>query len=172
VAATQGLGAVLTGRQALGFLALLFLNLALGSLWIDQELYDPSYYGVPAGLSLLFVTEVAKQRLQPPMVPPLRALGLLLVYGSVAAQVLRVDTPLHALVLFGLGLVTVLGALWRRRNDFLLGGALAILLDVMVYLFKHGFQRDFVGSFLLVSSGATLLGIAILRARRRLRSAG
>jgi hypothetical protein len=169
VAVTYALGSLTAARRSLGFLALLFVNLALFSLWVNRDIFDPAFYGVPAGVSLLLVAEMARRQLQAPQSGFLRLTGLALLYGSVAIQVLRVETPWHALLLFALGLASVSIGFLRRNNALVLAGTIAVILDVVAYLATHGLERDFVGSFLLIAAGVTVLTVATLTARRRVK---
>ena len=98
--------------------------------------------------------------------------GIALLYGSVGVQVLRVEAPTHALVLFGLGLATVALGYLRNRNDHLVAGTTVIVLDVVAYLARHGFEESFLGAALLVMAGLTVLGVATLAARRRRAASG
>jgi hypothetical protein len=165
-ATVAGLGAVTSGLRLLGAVSLALLNGALFSLWIREDVFDPSFYGVPAGLSLLIGTELARPT-QPARAQLLRISGLALVYGSVAVQVATAEGSTHALVLFAMGLLAVLWGFWQQQAVFLLAGTAAVILDVVAYLFQRGFARDFIGSFLLVGAGATVLAVAALTARRR-----
>jgi hypothetical protein len=170
-AAAYGIGSVVRGSRSLGAASLLLLNLALFSLWWEQGVTDPAFYGVPPGLTLLLATEFARASLAPAALATLRACGFALLYGSLAVQVLRVEEPLHALVLFVVGLATVGLGLWRRRHDLVLAGSCAVVLDVVVYLARHGLERDLIGALLLVGAGATLFAVAAWVTRRRQRRA-
>ncbi len=169
ITVTYGLGSLTARRRSLGFLALLFLNLALFSLWLSRGIYDPAFYGVPAGASILLLTEIVHRQIRAPHTGALRFCGLALLYGSVAIQILRVEEPGHALVLFGLGLVSVITGFLRNRNDLVLAGTLAVVIDVIAYLAVHGLEQDFIGPFLLIASGITVLTVATMTARRRAR---
>ena len=172
IAAAYGIGALTARRGWLAVSAVVFLNLALFALWLARGIYDPSFYGVPAGLSVLLTTEMARSRLGAGRVGALRFVGLAWLYGSVAVQVLQVEQPWHALLLFGLGLISVILGFARKLNALVLAGTIAVILDVIVYLAKHGLERDFVGSFLLISSGITVLTVAAMTARQRARKQG
>jgi len=122
---------------------------------------------VPAGLSLLIGAETLRSQLTERARSALIIAGLGLLYGSVGVQVFQVERPVHALVLFGTGLTAVGVGLARQRNDYLVMGTLAIVLDVLGYLLRNGFERDFIGAGLLVGSGLTLLCVATILTRRR-----
>ena len=94
-----------------------------------------------------------------------------LLYGSVAVQVVRVETPLHALILFGLGLVTVVLGFALRRNAWIVVGVVVIVLDVVVYLLVHGFETGFFGAALLVVAGFVVMAVAAVATARRRRRA-
>ena len=126
---------------------------------------------MPAGLSLVIASEVARRELEPVTRLFYWIVGLTLLYGSVAVQVLRVEEPLHALVLFVAGLLAVGWGFARDRTGYLLVGTAAVVLDVIAYLVRHGLERDFVGSALLVGSGLTVLTTAAVIARQRRRRA-
>lgn len=55
----------------------------------------------------------------------------------------------------------------RGRNDYLVAGTAAIVVDVIAYLVRHGLEQDFFASALLVLSGLTVLTAAAVKARRR-----
>jgi hypothetical protein len=166
-AAVYGVAAFRERRPALGWLSLALVDLALFSIWRHRGIVDPAFYGVPAGLSLVLGSEVARRGDARRQGAWLLAAGLVVLYGSVAVQVLRVEEPAHALVLFGLGLLSVAWGAVRARNDVLLAGTAAVVLDVVAYFVQHGFARDFVGAGLLVGSGLTVLAGGALAARRR-----
>ena len=93
--------------------------------------------------------------------------GLVVLYGSIAVQVLRVEEPAHAVLLFAVGLGAVIAGFWRRRDDYLIAGAAAVVVDVVAYLFRHGLERDFTGAALLIASGLTVLFVGVAARRRR-----
>lgn len=162
--AVYGYAALALSHRALAWVAAALLNAALFSLWRDRGLVDPAFYGVPAGLTLLAGAELARRA-------SARAaffvLGLVVLYGSIAVQVARVEAPTHALALFAAGLAAVCLGFARRRNDYLLAGTAAVILDVIAYLARHGLERDFIGAALLVGSGLTVLATAVAARRRR-----
>ena len=170
-AALYGYAAHWLRHRLLPWVSLTLLNAALFSLWQHHGVVDPAFYGVPAGLSLILGSEIARRSLEPTPRLLLWWLGLTLLYGSVAVQVLRVEEPLHALVLFVAGLLAVGWGFLRNRTGYLLAGTAAVVLDVVAYLIRHGLERDFVGAALLVGSGLTVLTTAAITARQRRRAA-
>ena len=166
-----GLGAVLARARWLGALALVLANSGLFHLWLHQEVYDPSFYGVPAGLSLVFGAELARRPLGDARVLLLRVAGLAVVYGSVLVQVARVSVPAHALGLFVLAMGAVAWGAVRRQPAIFVTGVVAVVLDVVVYLAQRGFEQDFLGSVLLIGAGGTLFVVAARAARRRAKAA-
>jgi hypothetical protein len=80
-----------------------------------------------------------------------------------------VERPAHALVLFGAGIATVGAGVLSRRNSLLAAGTTVVVLDVVAYLARHGFQRGFLGAALLLMAGLTVLGVGTLTAKRRKR---
>ncbi|MEW6744416.1 MAG: hypothetical protein AB1486_16810 [Planctomycetota bacterium] len=168
-AVAYGLAYLRSRHAALGIFSLVLVNLAIFTLWQHHGFVDPALYGVPAGLTLLLGAELARGRLAVPARTLLVAGAFALVYGSVAVQVFRVEEPLHAIVLFGIGLIGVVGGLLLRRNSYLVAGTAAVVLDVVAYLARHGLERDFLGAVLLVTSGVTLLVVGAIVARRRRR---
>ncbi|MHC4473793.1 MAG: hypothetical protein ACYS99_22890, partial [Planctomycetota bacterium] len=165
--AAYGLAARRLGRMDLGWISGALVNLALFAFWRFQGIVDPEFYGVPAGLSLLAGAEITRDRMSRSWHLALFLAGVALLYGSVGVQVLRVEAPTHALVLFGLGLATVSLGFHRNRNDLLVAGTTVVVLDVVAYLARHGFEESFLGAALLVLAGLTVLGVATLAARRR-----
>ncbi|MCU0724775.1 MAG: hypothetical protein MUE73_03140 [Planctomycetes bacterium] len=171
-AAAYGIGAVRFRRRFLGVLAAVLLNLALFALWRSRGIVDPAFYGVPPGLTLLLSAEVLRGRVDRSARLALFIPGAALLYGSVGIQVLRVEEPAHALVLFGLGLVAVVLGFARGRNEFLVAGTSVVVLDVVAWLAKHGLEEGFLGALLLVLAGLTVLTVGTLAALRRRRAAG
>ncbi|MEO6595832.1 MAG: hypothetical protein ABIP94_13860, partial [Planctomycetota bacterium] len=166
-ALVMGLGAVVARTRWLGALALMLANSGLFHLWLQQGVFDPSFYGVPAGLSLVFGAELARRPLGAARVMALRITGLAVAYGSVLLQVAQVSVPLHALVLFALAMAAVAWGALRRQAAILVTGVTAVVLDVVVYLAQRGFEQDFLGSVLLVGAGGALFVVAARAARRR-----
>jgi len=146
-------------------------NAGLFHLWIDEGVFDPSFYGVPAGLSLLFAAQMAAAALGPVRVTVLRVAGLSVLYGSVLVQVARVSAPLHALLLFAVAMAGLAWGALRRQVAVLVAGVATVVLDVIAYLAQRGFEQDFVGSMLLVGAGGTVFAVAVRTARRRARAA-
>lgn len=153
----------------LGWVAVALLNLVLFAFWRRHELVDPSFYGVPPGLTLTGAAVVLRGRI--PRVTRLALLvpGLALLYGSVGLQVLRVGDPVHALVFLGMGLGTVALGFWLRRNAWLVLGMTVVVLDVVLHLATHGFETGFFGAALLVGAGLSVLAVVGLATHRRRR---
>jgi hypothetical protein len=166
-AAVYGAAAYRRGSVPLGALSVGLANLAIFAFWRVRGILDPAFYGVPAGLSLLLSGEALRGRIEEDVRKTLFALGAILLYGSVGIQVLRVEEPTHALVLFGLGILTVVLAFVLRRTELQLTGTAVVVLDVVAYLLRHGFEESFLGAALLVLAGITVLVVAAVSARRR-----
>ncbi len=154
------------GEPKMTWLSLGLLNLAAARLWLSQGLLDPSLFGVPLGMSLIAASKLQQAHLGPRAVT-FQLLGLGIAFGSVAIQVVGADTGLHALLLFGLALATVAWGFTSRRGDLLLAGTSAVVLDVVLYLARTGFARDFFGAALLLAAGLVVCATAIVHTRRR-----
>jgi hypothetical protein len=163
-AVVYGYASLALVRRWLAWVAAALLNAALFALWRDAGIVDPAFYGVPAGLTFLAGGELARR---PAARRALWYLGLVVLYGSIAVQVARIEQPVHALALFAAGLAAVAVGFLRRRNDYLLAGTAAVVVDVIAYLARHGLERDFVGAALLVGAGLTVLAAAVAARRRR-----
>ena len=153
-------------------IGLALANAGLFRMWIALGVVDPAFFAVPLGATLLLAArlERERERVGRRRAETLQLVGLAVAYLPIAMQVLRVDAPSHALVLFALALGTVaVGARWHR-GDILVVGAATVALDVVLYLVGRGFARDFVGAGLLFAAGIAVLAAAIARARRRGRS--
>jgi hypothetical protein len=168
-AAVMALGAAVARVRLLAALSLVLANAGLFRLWLREGVFDPSFYGVPAGLSLVFGAELARGPLGAPRLIALRVAGLAVAYGSVLVQIARVSVPAHAVVLFVLAMVAVAWGARRQQIAFLVTGVVAVVLDVAVYLAQRGFQQDFVGSVLLVGAGGSVFVVAARAARARAR---
>lgn len=168
-AAVYGTAATRFERESLplGAVAAVLLNFALFALWRRQGFVDPAFYGVPPGATLLVASELMRGRATEPARIGVLVAGAALLYGSVGVQVLRVEEPTHALLLFGLGLLTVMAGFVRGRHGLLVTGAVVVVLDVMAYLARHGFEESFLAAGLLVLAGLTVLGVAVVSTRRR-----
>ncbi len=143
------------------------VNLMLFAFWQRHGLVDPAFYGIPPGLTLLGGAVLLRGRITRAAHLALVIPGLALLYGSVALQVVRANEPVHALILFGLGLATVLFGFLTRRNAWMVVGVVVIVLDVVVYLLAHGFENGFFGAALLVVSGLVVMAVAGLATFRR-----
>jgi len=55
----------------------------------------------------------------------------------------------------------------RAPTALLVTGAIAVVLDVIVYLAQRGIEQDFTGSVLLVGAGCGLFLVAVRTAKRR-----
>jgi len=168
-AAVWGMAATRFGRRSCAAVSVVLVNLAVFALWRYRDVVDPAFYGVPAGLSILIGTEAMRKELSRPARLGGLVVGAAALYGSVAVQVLRVEEPHHAVVLFALGLVTVTLGFLRDRNELLVAGTTVVILDVVAYLARHGFEESFLGAGLLVLAGLTVLTVGTLASRRRKR---
>ncbi len=165
--AACGLAANRLRLSALWGVAGVLLNLALFSIWRHQGIVDPAFYGVPPGLSFLVAAELLRRRVSAIAHLQMFILGSVLLYGSVGIQVLRVEEPTHALVLFALGILSVVLGFVLRRNELLVAGTSVVVLDVIAYLARHGFEEGFLGAALLVLAGLTVLTVATMSTLRR-----
>ncbi len=165
-ALVYGVAGRLRGTSLHTWLSLAFLNVAAVRMLLAAGVADPSFYGVPLGLSLVAATRLERAHLGEARAGVLQLVGLTLAYGTLAVQVLRVEAPAHALVLFVAGLVTVAAGARTRRGDLLVAGVAVVVLDVVLHLVKSGFARDFGAAGLLVAAGAVVLAAAALHARR------
>ncbi len=156
---------------ALWWVAVALLNLMLFAFWRRHGIVDPAFYGIPPGLSLVAGAVILRNKIARPAALAMLVPGLALLYGSVAIQVFRVGNPVHALVLFGMGLATVALGFVFRRNAWLVTGMTVIVLDVVAYLASHGFETDFFGAALLVAAGLCVFAVAALATARRRRAA-
>jgi len=170
-AAVMALGAAVARVRLLAAGALLLANCGLFRLWLREGVLDPSFYGVPAGLSLVLGAELARGPLGAARVLALRVAGLAVAYGSVLVQIARVSVPAHAVALFVLAMLAVAWGVRRQQAAILVTGVVAVVLDVVVYLAQRGFQQDFVGSMLLVGAGGSVFVVAARAARARARVA-
>jgi len=169
-AAFAGVAAARLKNAPLGAASVVLLNLAVFALWRRHGIVDPAFYGVPPGLTLLLGAELSRKHLARGGRLALFLPGAALLYGSIGVQVLSVERPAHALVLFALGIVTVGFGVFLRRNSLLAAGTAVVVLDVVAYLAMHGFQRGFLGAALLLMAGLTVLGVGTLTAKRRKRA--
>ncbi len=151
--------------------AAVLVNLMLYSFWRQNGLVDPAFYGIPPGLTLLAAAMLLRGRISSPARLALVVPGLALLYGSVAIQVVRADEPVHALLLFGLGFLTVVLGFWARRNAWMVVGVVVIVLDVVTYLLVHGFETGFFGAALLIVAGLVVMAVAAITTTRRRRQA-
>lgn len=165
--ATYGLAAYRLRSPPLFGVAGVLLNLSIFSIWRYQGIVDPAFYGVPPGLTFLIAAELLRRRISAAAHLQMFVLGSVLLYGSVGIQVLRVEEPTHALVLFALGILTVVLGFMMRRNEFLVAGTSVVVLDVVAYLARHGFEEGFLGAALLVLAGLTVLTVATMSTLRR-----
>jgi hypothetical protein len=155
------------GRRWVRYVAFALANVGAWAFWLDLGLVDPTLYGLPPGLTLLVLAEVERGRLSSKAHLGLLATGFALAYGGIAVQIITVGGALHAVLLLAAGLVSV-GIGWRvRRADLLIGGTAAVILDVVCYLVRHGFQQNFISAGLLLFAGATVLLAATVAARMR-----
>lgn len=176
VARAAFLGSVTLGfasrqARALRYAAFALANVGAWAFCLTLDLVDPTLYGLPPGLTLLALAEVERGRLSVKAHLALLVSGFALAYGGMAVQIVTVGGALHAAMLLVAGLISV-GLGWRaRRADLLIGGTAAVVLDVICYLVRHGFQQDFISAGLLLFAGATVLLAATVAAKMR-RSAG
>ncbi|HEU4419785.1 MAG TPA: hypothetical protein VFT55_12675, partial [Planctomycetota bacterium] len=168
-AAVMALGAAVARVRLLAALSLCLANAGLFRLWLREGVFDPSFYGVPAGLSLVFGAELVRGPLGAARVLVLRVVGLVVAYGSVLVQIARVSVPVHAVALFVLAMLAVAWGARRQQAAILVTGVIAVVLDVVAYLAQRGFQQDFVGSVLLVAAGGSVFVVAARAARARAR---
>ncbi|MCA8970698.1 MAG: hypothetical protein KDC95_12970 [Planctomycetes bacterium] len=175
--------ALLTGGGAMAIAAALvrstswtasslsLVNAGLFHYWNRHGIEDPSFYGVSAGLSILFGAEFVRRSIGSTNATMLRVLGLTTIYGSVLIQIARVSVPMHAAILFAIALLVVFYGLWQKNTPLLVVSIIAIVLDVIAYLAQRGFEQDFFGSMLLVAAGIVVFAVAARGARRRAKGA-
>lgn len=155
------------GKPGARYLAFALANVGAWAFWFDLGLFDPTLYGLPPGLTLLALAELERGRLSTKAHLGLLASGFALAYGGIAVQIITAGGALHAALLLVGGLISV-GVGWRaRRADLLIGGTAAVVLDVICYLARHGFQQSFISAGLLLFAGATVLLVATVAARMR-----
>lgn len=149
------------------FIGLGLLLVASWRLCMAMGVVDPAFYGLPAGATLVIGAHLERHRLRPRIADMLQWGGLIVADLSVAVQIIRLESPLHAALLFALGLGTVLWGWRRQRSDWMTLGAITVIVDVVLHLLRTGFARDFGGAALLVGAGALVLAVAAHHARRR-----
>lgn len=167
-AATYGL-ALPDRRRLATWTNLALLLAAAARLALAHDVVDPTVYGLPAGLALLLGAHLDRAHLGPRHTSVLQLIGLSIAWITTAAQIIRLDSPTHAILLFALALATVALGWIRHRSDLLIAGAVALICDVTLHLLQTGFARGFLGAAGLVAAGAILLAIAARHTRSRAR---
>ncbi len=169
-AITWGLAARQSGRAAFTWTGLALLLASACRMGLSMDIIDPAFYGLPAGLMLIVGAWLERETLSERAVEALQVAGVIIADLSVAVQVVRLDEPAHALLLFALGLASVAIGWVRKRGDLMLVGAIAVVVDVTLHLLRTGFARGFLAAALLVGAGAVVLIVAGHHTRRRART--
>lgn len=166
-ATTWGLAARQLARPVLTGLGLTLLLAAACRVGLAMHVVDPTFYGLPAGLTLIVGAWIEREGLGRRAVEILQLAGIAIADLSVAVQVVRLDHPAHAVLLFTLGLATVAVGWRRKRGDLMIAGATAVVVDVTLHLLRTGFARGFLAAALLIGAGAVILAVAGQHTRMR-----
>lgn len=160
-AIAYGVAAQSTRRRWLLVPAMICLNAELIILWLDMGVTAPLWYVLPIGLSMFASARLFHKHLHPSARNGLRITGGLLIYASGLFQVLQFTSVLDVIVLAGLCIGGIVAGLLLRVRSFLVLGALFLVLDVLVNLFRIGMQDRLIGMVFLFATGVLFLGGAV-----------
>ncbi len=162
-------GAVLwqTGQRGYVIPATVLLNLEILSLWWGAGVADPLLYVLPVGLSLLVFAAVFRKELGKGGVAALQILGCLCIYVCGLVEVVAFYSIVDVLVLAGLSMAGIAMGAWLRIRSYLYLGALFLVLDVAVNLFRIGLQDRIVGMIFLFGTGVLILASVVAYSVRR-----
>ncbi len=143
-------------------IALAMLNISLFQFWMGQEIFDPQFYGIPIGLTLMTLAELYRSHLQPQNLYTLRIIGLLSIYGTSSLQVLlKLNNPMYSLVLGILALIGIVLGIILKNNLYLYLASSFLICDVLGYVIKYGADKGILEGVLLVLTGLIILSLSL-----------
>lgn len=146
-------------RSAL--MASLFLNHSLFFLWRSMSIMDPQFYGIPLGITLVFLAQIPHENLREEDKKALETVGFLIVFGSSAFQAFQVSSPIYALMLGSLSLAGILIGRILKWTNLVNLGVFFLVVDILSFLLRSGLSRGLIAALILTIAGILVFVMAV-----------
>ena len=157
--------------KSLGYAAALFYNVALWVLWgkFGWDLSShPQFFLVPVGLSTILFAEVNRRELGRQNVNTIRAVGLSIIYLSLAVPIWRFESFGAWVTLLVCSLATVFLAIGFRLQTFLWMGLTTFVLDVVYEMGRVSLDYAFAKWAIMLALGIMLVMFVALNEKKRI----
>jgi len=157
--------------KSLGYVAALFYNAALWVLWgkFGWTLSShPQFFLVPVGLSTILFAQVNRRELGRQNVNTIRAVGLSIVYLSLAVPIWQFESFGAWVTLLICSLATVFVAIGLRLQTFLWMGLTTFVLDVVYEMGRVSLDYAFAKWAIMLAMGIMLVMFVALNEKKRI----
>jgi hypothetical protein len=157
--------------KSLGYGAALFYNAALWVLWgkfgwtLSRH---PQFFLVPVGLSTILFAQVNRRELGRQNVNTIRAVGLSIIYLSLAVPIWQFESFGAWVTLLVCSLATVFLAIGLRLQTFLWMGLTTFVLDVVYEMGRVSLDYAFAKWAIMLALGITLVMFVALNEKKRI----
>ena len=157
--------------KSLGYAAALFYNAALWVLW-DKFGWTlsshPQFFLVPVGLSTILFAEVNRRELGRQNVNTIRAVGLSIIYVSLAVPIWQFESFGAWVTLLICSLATIFLAIGLRLQTFLWMGLTTFVLDVVYEMGRVSLDYAFAKWAIMLAMGIMLVMFVALNEKKRI----
>jgi len=157
--------------RSLGYAAAVLYNAFLWLLWarVGWTVADHSqFYLVPVGLSAVLFAEVNRRAMGREAVTAVRAIGLVLIYASLAVPVWQFASLGAWLTLLLVSLAGVFAGIGLRVQVFLWLGLVGFVLDVVYQLGRVGMEHTLAKWGIMLALGLLLILFVALNEKKRI----
>jgi hypothetical protein len=157
--------------KSLGYAAALFYNAALWVLWgkFGWTLSShPQFFLVPVGLSTILFAQVNRRELGRQNVNTIRAVGLSIIYVSLAVPIWQFESFGAWVALLICSLATVFLAIGLRLQTFLWMGLTTFVLDVVYEMGRVSLDYAFAKWAIMLAMGIMLVMFVALNEKKRI----
>lgn len=154
------------GRKSLIVASAAILNVALALLWRELQWFDPQFFLVPVGISVLGHVELLREELPERFHDPLRYAGALIILVSPTFHIVE-GNWLHLFSLMVLSVAVTLTAMGLRIRALMYAGTAFLVADVIAMVVRGSIDEPSVLWIAGIGVGMILIGLAAYCERHR-----